>query len=873
LNKQIHIYSVDTSAFYNEAEMIIHRRLSKLYSYKKELIRKRDKFKVVFVNEKWKINIKKRIRQSSLAIKNTKQGLYVKFGENIGIRNLNEKSLNKYNIISMFDSSLTRLMKIPINTITEDIIVVQTYFFEVIKDIIINGFTSKGERYVCFTASAGQIRTKKTVFIKEKVLKEHINAITCGLSLEEINRHGGVNVNKYLAYLALCNSATDEWEGFDITKTIVVEDMDTEVPGIVDFIDDKTYEIKRTPMEIPISHTDGCGVMLPSKYKKSRMARLPWIKGLLVPMPFDKFIREKSKETGVYCGIIQDIYGKEHDILKEKIEVIFTRSQFKMAKYYDSWEQYKENFIKFGCQSCKCNEEEDIFSEAKLNYQMLQTLIDMEVHELKPVIKKTKYNIINIGKDRKTMLKVLGVVASNINKNYIQQALEIYPELLNDTYSKEILKQVKKSLVKEGRSGKLDLGKNGIYTFIIPDLYAFCEYLFLGIKNPEGILKSTDVYCSLYKDSPKLDCLRSPHLFLEHAVRNNVIDKEKDRWFITSGLYTSCHDMISKVLMFDNDGDKSLLCADTTIITVAERNMKDIVPLYYNMAKAPAKEINNEVIYEGLKAAYTGGNIGLYSNNITKIWNSENINLEAVKLLCMENNFTIDYAKTLYKPKRPSDKQELITNYTKSKVPRFFIYAKDKEKDKVEKANNSTVNKLLKMIPNPNINFKNMKLGEFDFKMLMKNNDVELDEVIIKKYTKLDLKKHFMLSSHDEESNNMCYLYQDIKNQILEVNSDINYVTDVLVRYLYEEKKSSFKTTLWECFGDIMVKNLKRNIPNGFEDGYMLCEICGDRIEDSCSTKKYCEKCAKEQWKEQVKLNMREYRKRIVIKRTESVNP
>lgn len=90
------------------------------------------------------------------------------------------------------------------------------------------------------------------------------------------------------------------------------------------------------------------------------------------------------------------------------------------------------------------------------------------------------------------------------------------------------------------------------------------------------------------------------------------------------------------------DGDKSLVCAYNTLLEAAERNMKDIVPLYYNMKKAKPEIINNKSIYKGLKAAYTGGNIGMFSNNITKIWNSENINLEAIKLLCMENNFVID---------------------------------------------------------------------------------------------------------------------------------------------------------------------------------------------------------------------------------------
>jgi hypothetical protein len=855
LSNQIHLYSVDTSSFYTDAEMMFHRYLSKQYKSRTDimnLIKKASKAK----NEKLVCRLNKALCNINKRIKYVKDYLYKQFSNNKYIRTLRESAMNKYNIISMFDSSLTRIMNIPVNSITEDLIIVQTYFFEIIEDIIKHGFMYKGEKYVCFTASAGQIRTKKTVFIKESMLIKYINTITCGLTIDKINSKGGVNINKYLAYLALCNSATDEWKDFDITKTIVVDDMETMVKGEVDFIDDITYEIERKIMDIPISHTDGAGMILSSKSKKNKMFRAPWIKGLLISVPFSKFIREKSKETGKYCGIVKDIYGVEHDILKEKIEVILTKSQFKMYKYYSSWKEYQDLFVKYKCEAGTCNEEEDIFNEAKLNYQMLQTLTDMTDEELEKVCNRSINNIKNIGSDRKTMLKVLGVVKSNINKNYIQQALDIYPELLNDTYSKEILKQVKKSLVKASKAGKIDI--NGIYTFICPDMYAFCEYLFLGDENPKGLIKSNEVYCALYPKSKKLDCLRSPHLYKEHAVRNNVIDDEKAKWFVTDGLYTSCHDLISKMLQFDVDGDKALVCSDETIIQAAERNMRGIVPLYYNMKKAAAEIISNESIYNGLKSAYTGGNIGLYSNNISKIYNSDNINLTAVKLLCMENNFTIDFAKTLYKPERPKDKEKIITSYTKSKVPHFFIYAKDKDKNQVEDINDSTVNKLNKIIPNPNINFNALNLGEFDYMMLMKNKNVELDTEIIRTYTKLDLKKHFMINSHDEESSNIVYLYEEIKNKILEVNNDVNYVVDVLVKYLYEVKQSSFKTTLWECFGDVIVENIKENI----NSDYTPCERCGKRLKIKNNQSKYCTKCAKDVKKEQNRIADKKYKEK-----------
>ncbi|MFE6079517.1 hypothetical protein ACFVQB_34445, partial [Paenibacillus sp. NPDC057886] len=83
------------------------------------------------------------------------------------------------------------------------------------------------------------------------------------------------------------------------------------------------------------------------------------------------------------------------------------------------------------------------------------------------------------------------------------------------------------------------------------------------------------------------------------------------------------------------------IISDELIVNIAKRNMENIVPLYYEMSVAQKQEINSKNIYEALTLAY-GINIGEYSNNITKIWNSDNINMDVIKWLCMENNFTID---------------------------------------------------------------------------------------------------------------------------------------------------------------------------------------------------------------------------------------
>ena len=105
-----------------------------------------------------------------------------------------------------------------------------------------------------------------------------------------------------------------------------------------------------------------------------------------------------------------------------------------MWKYYESWEHYKDNFKKYKCQACICNVEEEYIPDAQINYQMLQTLSDIKYSEMERLAKKTVEDINNIGKDYRTMMKILGVTEYNTNKNYMQQALEIYPELMREKY-------------------------------------------------------------------------------------------------------------------------------------------------------------------------------------------------------------------------------------------------------------------------------------------------------------------------------------------------------------------------------------------------------------------------------------------------------
>lgn len=763
-----------------------------------------------------------------------------------------EKKVNLKNVISMFESTLTRSFGIQLNELTYDIFIVEIYYFDIAQDLIVNGFDYNGNHYVYFSSSAGQIRTKKAVFVREDKYERCKNKIMCGLTVEKINGKGGMNINKFLAYLALSNSATDLWEdvfgkAFDIDRTIVVDDFETLVDCVVDNINYETYEI--TPgveMEIPIPHTDGCGMISADYSKKNFMVRLPFIKGLLGSFDFRRFI-----EVNNCSPVIKDIWGKEYDVIEDDIQVIFTKSQLKMWKYYDSWDEYKENFKRYGCEAGICNMEEDYISDAKINYQMLQTLYDATDEEIKELCKIPNQKIQRIGDTLANALEFYGVDLDNpvtTGKDWFQKSLYIYPELITDPAAISHLRDLKNSLLKKYRGAHLNV--KGKFTFVLPDLYAFCEWLFMDVKTPKGLLENGEVFCKLYKNYEELDCLRSPHLYIEHAVRKNVCKKKyrlqylKD-WFKTDAIYTSTHDPISRILQFDVDGDRLLVIAQKQVIAMSKRVMEGVYPLYYEMKKAKAELITPYSVYEGLRLAFVGGNIGGISNDITKIWNSGEITEEAkkaVKWLCMETNFTIDFAKTLYKPLRPQKVDTILKKYSAQKVPYFFYYAKNKDLNQVEPINNSTINRITAEIKDSEKRFKVMKgLKKVDYHLLLKNGTEEYSsEEVNKIFDRWNRQYGHQVNMNSEDNNkrnNLLEIANEVRNEISEVELDVDKVIASLVLFLYKKPSQRKKNLLWCVYGEELYNNLVKNV-----DQKNICRVCGRRTSEKLVRGK-CYKC------------------------------
>ena len=282
------------------------------------------------------------------------------------------------------------------------------------------------------------------------------------------------------------------------------------------------------------------------------------------------------------------------------------------------------------------------------------------------------------------------------------------------------------------------------------------------------------------------------------------------------------------------------------------------------MGKAEPSELNSDAMFEGLRNAYIGGNIGVISNDISKTWNSGDISeqaLDSIKILTSYNNWVIDFAKTLYKPTIPKDKAKIIHNYTKNRLPHFFVSAKDKLETHVESIkDNTTMGRLEKMIPNKRLLFKVHNLQKFDYKMLMNNPNTEIRQDIVDVYEKLEKSHYYLTNKIDSKYKNIDYIFSNIKEQILELGASEVETCDILVEHLFGKKSSKYKNVLWYCFGEVINQNLKYNLTKKYGEKSKPCIICGERIEIKGKTDMYCEECARIRKNEQMKRIMRKRR-------------
>ena len=800
--------------------------------------------------------------------------------ENKEIRYAEEKEFREKEIIPVWENDVVRLALHDHNEekadmqLIKEIVSLEVYHLEILNQIINNGCYIFEKEYMFFTATTGQQRHKTVVLIEKDFYKRHERNINCGLDIERINKMGGQNAGKHISYNALILSTSVPFEKkIDLKKCVVVKGLTTVVNELVKYLDVNTMKVYKNYIYyknkdgiegIEIEHTDGAGMFLPGEQSDSFQVRGRYIKGAMFPFDFRRFALDVAHNTK-----ITDYKGVVHDIIEEDIRYIFTTSQFKNCDYYKSWDEYREICEAEGIELTVNSWANKPTDKVRFAYQFLQTLLyDADISK----IQENVCNYLNLCKNNlEFALEMIGLKFNPDKPKALAEAISIYPNLV---YDKRILQNIKDKVANERRYARI--GKfwvDGTYTYAMPDMYAFCEYLFMNESNPAGLVPKNQIYSKSFDDKPVTNVcvLRSPHLSgYEYAKRTLIKSDKCKEWFVSNDTVLSIHDLNSKTLQLDVDGDEVMVCSDKAIWDLAE----DKPPLYYEMSKATGIQIDNEAIFETLKKAFENCLVGFISNGETRLWNVDSKEEIDDDLICIEtamNNYSIDYPKTGVNlnledyPKIWEKHLKYVGDFANDIKPTvgkpYFFVDKERKshqevaariengKSQFEKRNESIMNRINATIDKGvQQNYKYSSTdGEFDYHMLMnheKREDgkpkyevrtsnkyywklvnllIELkkqEQKLMKEYDEQDLFED--KSDAENRSHNFAMFDYQCINKIKEVFTkryyNENLAVNVLVHIYYNQDclSTHMPNILWQCYGHILVKNISDNLKNGY---------------------------------------------------------
>ena len=827
--RRVRIYKLSTFDTFTDEERALNEAYKKAGVKEKAVLKKIRDDKIASYE-----GIRKIDRKRLYTYEHNKDGKLIEESENI----------NKQ--IALFESEMVRYTESNLDDfplIMEIVYMKIAYQTWVFKQILERGLLIDDKKYVFYTSTTSQMKNSEFVLVQEDFYNNNQNKFMCGLTNNIINQKGGCNSGKYLAYKGLSLSSSILLEGYeiDIDKCLLVPDFNTIVNEKAECIDIDHEKreftgIERRKENIEIPQTDGAGMFLPGVLPASAQIRCSHLKGAIFPFDFRKFLEQYEVEGVKPNPVIKDAWGKIHDVIKEDIQVIFTASQLKMWKYYNSWEEYKKAFHANGMK-ISINKFADIEPKgyAKTSYQFIQTLSSEKLTEerLAELCADTIEYLDKMKTDLDTMIKI-----ASKDDDYISMALEVHKELVYDEYIQSKLESKFKSERNDASGNKLIL-KDSLYSYICPDLYAFCTWLFCGIENPKGIIPHNYVYNSFYNDKPYevVDCLRSPHLYVEHGIRklvkDDILEKCKE-WFNDLDTIVSSHDLLCRLLMFDVDGDEILLTPNKTIIECVP---DDIVPLYYIPFEPVKTEINNDAIYQAVVSCMENTQIGDISNVMTKNYNNADTDTDFNKIMCCYNNLSIDYPKTqdIVELRQYEEKYNALKA---EKNPHFFIYAKGKSKDVCKALSKSNADRVCayihKRTGNRNYAWKDSG-KKFNPSILFNNeNPVAIDS---DKYHELEkvmftlkMKEQSLVSAIKDAMNELNrsegwkekisryeVFYHMCEKTIMNIfdrrEDAAEYLLDM--EYLQRENEHRSKNILWNCFGDLIYKNICSNLCYG----------------------------------------------------------
>lgn len=464
-----------------------------------------------------------------------------------------------------------------------------------------NGFNLNGRHYIRFMVGSGQMRRNTVTFVNEKLFGYLQESLMCGLD----GKIKTINLAKLSAYYALSFSSV-LW--VREPRVCVIKDFFTTIKSQrINYIKEVNgqKEINEIDKDIELNSADGQGLISPemarlwaedmhlSYVPSSFVVRTAFVKGNLVPFDFKEYARENGITE------IVDKYGDKYNI--NDIDVLLSESQFKMAKYYSSWEGYLSchhaYHLKWGV--ARYNKEFD--DEYVLtNYQYLQVL-NLSDDDIEGLISYTKRWIKNIcsGDKLYTMLYNVGVknpndtIDSIINScgSAFTKAIVKNPIMLQDKYIQQKIYNSIKESIRQAKIGRIWV--KGNYQFMISDPVAQCRSA-LGLE-PKGLISENSVFSNFWNTrtaSDEVVCCRSPLTYSSEVVPLKLVcNDEMMKWYkyIKSGMIYSIYDIsVMRFADSDFDGDIAFSTDNKYFIKGARR---EELPIIYDKEKVPIQKI------------------------------------------------------------------------------------------------------------------------------------------------------------------------------------------------------------------------------------------------------------------------------------------
>lgn len=525
------------------------------------------------------------------------------------------------------------------------------------------GLKINNKKYVRLSCSASQARLDTVIFVEEKTYKKIFKILSNGIDFKQ-----EIVPSKFNAYFGLYSTSI-----YEVTepKVCVIKDYETEIYRPIDYITEfDEGDIVERKEDIPIgcNYWDGMGIISPRMArqwaKDLEVSYLPanfiirnsWPKGMVCTFDFHKFAREKANKN-----IITDIYGVTYDI--NDIDIILTESQFKLNKFYKSWQEWEENTHKNQLCWGVSRVAPQFDNEYMLtNYQFIQTL-NLNKEQIKELIKPTLDwfdGILNNFDLYSTLFMSGGFRNEDAAKTMLEytenpytQAILYNPEMIKDSYiQKKIYGNIQKK-IRQAMIGKILV--RGNFQMMIADPYGLCEHAFgMDIK---GLLKEGQHYSNFWnkKGVKEVDAMRSP---LTHYSEHNILDlqntEEMREWYkyITTGIIFNTFGL-DCVQHADSDFDGDIV-ATTDNKYFLEGVRREFVPITYQKKTAQKSKITNDGLYLADKQAFHS-TIGSITNRSTSMYallplfdkdSDEYKELDRrLKILRKEQGSAIDHAK------------------------------------------------------------------------------------------------------------------------------------------------------------------------------------------------------------------------------------